>query len=325
MKNNQRVFMERVDSYDNCEPAVHKLLDRLYQWPFIPQNFQDVLVKPNIMMKSDPNDGITTHPAIIKAVERWVDKKQSQYIQIIGEATRRTNDNNWESYKPIYDHDLRQTFEICTEAISSSLVINVPKLKSHYLMKITCAVKNLYGCVNERMIWHARLKVPDLARLIFKVSQHITPQFVLVDAIDVLEGFGPGNAGERKHLGYIFAGYDPVEVDLTILSALGVSVEESPIHEWAEKKSFSLGFAIPNLKMDMPSATSDYWLEAGDKCTYCNKCVEICPVDAIIETNVYRAEPVIHTSKCMNCCVCMEFCPEGAINVKFRRSFENEF
>jgi ferredoxin len=50
------------------------------------------------------------------------------------------------------------------------------------------------------------------------------------------------------------------------------------------------------------------------KCTGCDKCIEFCPVEAIIR----KDGKAFITIECVECGACIEECPEGAI------SFEEE-
>jgi len=47
------------------------------------------------------------------------------------------------------------------------------------------------------------------------------------------------------------------------------------------------------------------------KCKKCNKCVEVCPADAIRTSGDYR----IQESKCILCFCCHEMCPHSAVKL----------
>jgi len=303
-----KVFFEKVESYDDCTDAVCRLLDKCCHESY---NFDNVLIKPNHMMpKASVEQCVNTDPAITSAVQLWVATKQNT-------GARMETSDNFSNFYKFYDSDLG-CYEVASKAIDASLVINVSKLKSHYLMKITAAIKNMFGCVNDRMKWHFKLEIDKFAELIYKACYQIRPQIVLVDAIDVLEGYGPGPRGRKKHLGYLIAGTDPYDVDRALLNALNVRRRESPIHKYGETcKDLEFQPLLPLFitEMYLPSGEGRFWLETNnDICTYCNECVERCPADAIIEGR--PGTPPMMTNKCIKCCVCLEFCPTGAIYIK---------
>ncbi|MFW5805761.1 MAG: 4Fe-4S binding protein, partial [Bacteroidales bacterium] len=54
-----------------------------------------------------------------------------------------------------------------------------------------------------------------------------------------------------------------------------------------------------------------------DACTWCNKCVEICPYDAISKTTTDNGKEVakVNKSVCKGCGICAPVCPENAIDI----------
>ncbi|MBW1981718.1 MAG: 4Fe-4S binding protein [Deltaproteobacteria bacterium] len=51
-----------------------------------------------------------------------------------------------------------------------------------------------------------------------------------------------------------------------------------------------------------------------DKCTGCEECVEVCPVD-VYEIEDGKSEPV-NAEECLGCESCVEVCEAGAITVE---------
>ncbi|MDY0359964.1 MAG: 4Fe-4S binding protein [Desulforegulaceae bacterium] len=51
-----------------------------------------------------------------------------------------------------------------------------------------------------------------------------------------------------------------------------------------------------------------------DKCTGCEECVDICPVD-VYEIVDGKSTPV-NAEECVGCESCVEVCPEGAISIE---------
>ncbi len=48
------------------------------------------------------------------------------------------------------------------------------------------------------------------------------------------------------------------------------------------------------------------------KCTGCEKCIEICPVEAIINEDMVK----IDDTRCINCRMCLTVCPFKAITMR---------
>ncbi|MCS3900918.1 4Fe-4S binding protein [Methanococcus voltae] len=50
----------------------------------------------------------------------------------------------------------------------------------------------------------------------------------------------------------------------------------------------------------------------NEKCVFCNKCIEVCPVDAI---DLNFPENTVITEKCVHCGTCIDVCPVKAISL----------
>ena len=50
-----------------------------------------------------------------------------------------------------------------------------------------------------------------------------------------------------------------------------------------------------------------------DKCTGCEKCVEVCPVEAI---SMEDGIAVVDSDECIECGACVDECPEDAIELE---------
>jgi len=90
------------------------------------------------------------------------------------------------------------------------LLITHPKLKTHPLTKITCGLKNMFGCLRKKrkVIFH---KVLDEA--IVDVNLALKPNLAIVDANICQEGISGPAYGIPKKVGLILGGTDVVAVD----------------------------------------------------------------------------------------------------------------
>ncbi len=107
-------------------------------------------------------------------------------------------------------------------------IINLPKLKTHEMMTMTCAVKNLFGAVigTEKAGWHLKAGSSRelFARLLLEIYQLKKPTLNIVDAIDAMEGNGPAN-GDPIKLGLLIAGVNPVAVDVIAGRLAGIPAD----------------------------------------------------------------------------------------------------
>lgn len=74
-------------------------------------------------------------------------------------------------------------------SLEADLIINMPKLKTHKYATITCALKNMFGCIPDplRVVYHRNIHkaVADINSLF------IDRTFVVLDGIRCMEGQGP--------------------------------------------------------------------------------------------------------------------------------------
>jgi uncharacterized protein (DUF362 family) len=98
------------------------------------------------------------------------------------------------------------------------LLINHPKLKTHGRTLMTCALKNMFGCIRpkKKVAFHRHLAeaIADINGLI---ASHIT----VVDANLCLEGNRGPTQGLPKRLGLLFGGSDVVAVDAFAADLMG--------------------------------------------------------------------------------------------------------
>ncbi len=73
-------------------------------------------------------------------------------------------------------------------------------------------------------------------------------------------------------------------------------------------KNFGMGGVTKETKIKMHHDSRPLFQK--DKCTYCGKCAEVCPFDAI---SVKKQTWDVNIRKCFGCGVCVENCTEGGI------------
>lgn len=238
---------------------------------------------------------------------------------------------------------------VCDWVLDCDAVINLCKLKSHGLMNMTAAVKNLFGIIPGTMKseLHFRYRDPHaFADLMVDLNEFLRPALTLVDAVDIMEGNGP-TRGTPRHLGALIAGTDPYAVDRLCARLLGVGEEEIPYLSAARERGLMPGEELPLCRGEMEpfrlrdfqrsGATSSWFLlseedslprrlgkkalaaamrsrpRLGEGCTGCGACARLCPAKAI---TIKNKKAVIDRRKCVRCFCCQEFCPSGAMKAE---------
>ena len=232
-------------------------------------------------------------------------------------------------------------------------VIDFCKLKSHGMMGMSAAAKNLFGVIPGTMKPEYHFRFPDMrdfARMLVDINDYFAEKvkLTLVDAVEGMEGNGP-TKGTPRHIGVLLASASPHTADAICARLIGLSEDAVPTLQAARERGLlpdevtliTVGapdgketvsdFAVPDFehvavrrghlftsKGKLVSKVLERLLDSRPKlkegeCVGCAKCANICPAKAI---TMKDKKAVIDRDKCIRCFCCQEFCPTGAMKVK---------
>jgi uncharacterized protein (DUF362 family) len=236
------VGLARTDSFneESIKDTVYRALDLINFKP--PTNIKSVLIKPNLCYYWDYSTGETTDPRVVASIidyirERGNCKARIKIIESDASAMRAEHAFRMLGYEALakeksvelvnlsadeaYEKDVMVRRHNFTLTLSHSifdceLFVNVPKLKvgpyaSGQCPHITCALKNLFGCISKpkKVEFH-----PRLHEIIVAVNKLIKSSLTVVDGIIAL-GRHP------LRLGLVIAGGDNLAVDHIAARVMG--------------------------------------------------------------------------------------------------------
>jgi uncharacterized protein (DUF362 family)/Pyruvate/2-oxoacid:ferredoxin oxidoreductase delta subunit len=360
-----RVSLQRLLQYDAPDEvlaAVERLLLPLGGMQHFVKPGQKILLKPNLLAGKAPEKAVTTHPAIVRAVALLVQKAGG--IVALGDSpgigSAETVARKCGIMAVVEELGLRfaafeesvkikprgrtfQELEVARELLDADLVINLPKLKTHQMMGLTCAVKNMFGAVvglrKPRLHLQAGSDKALFALMLLELCEQLRPALSIVDAVVGMEGDGPGS-GDPIQIGALIAGSNPLAVDAVAIELVGLRADQV----WTQKLALETARSGATLKelelvgVDLNSVKISKFKAATSTdingrmpafmqrllkqaltarpspvhalCTRCAICVTHCPPEAM---HIDRQKLQIDAKTCIRCFCCQELCPQGAL------------
>ena len=345
----EKVAVIKCSNYkqEEVDKAIKKIL-KLLEFPVNKYKGKKVLIKPNVLgFYKENSDAIITNPSIVQSLLKEFKNAK------VGESSFTDTENNlrklgyWK-FKPVVfeEHELvrvkdeslkiMKNFYIPRLVKEADLIINVPKMKTHTLTKMTGAIKNLYGCIPggvKQMLHREAVGEKKFSHLLVDIYSHVKPGLNIMDAVICMEGEGP-SGGKPKHVGFLLASENAVALDVVASKIMGYHPSEIFAIEDAVERGFGsydvqlVGDVnqIPDLKFEKPSrfkraiakaflislARKEKIVCEQEKCVKCGICMRHCPKKAIT-LNPY---PEVDSKKCIRCFCCIEVCPEHALHLK---------
>lgn len=362
-----QVMLGRCASYqrEEVEKALETLLEPAGGMAAFVRPGQKVLLKPNMLAGKEPELAVTTHPEIVRAVIHMVQKAggnvavgDSPGIGSPRQVARRCGilaviEETGAEFAPFSEsvpiRPQGSTFhqlEIARDILDAEVIINLPKLKTHQMMGLTCGVKNLFGAVvgmrKPRLHLQAGADKAFFALMLLELAEHIAPALTITDAVTAMEGDGPGS-GDPVHIGALLASSNPLALDTVACELVGMRQQEvwtqqvaaashrqgsqlnqielsgTPLEElrcadFRPAKTTDINFGLPGwLRTPLKQSLSARPQVDPRRCARCGLCVKHCPpqIMAIDQGRLH-----IDYRRCIGCFCCQELCPHGALQTR---------
>ena len=238
-----------VNYGDQAKKMVKELLSKIKIEDEINKD-QLVALKPNLIKASKSKEGATTDPNLVSGIIEYLQDKGFKNLIImegswVGADTEHVFQYcGYQSLSdkydvPLYnlqnDNYITKTYQgmkidIAETALKADYIINLPVLKGHCQTIITCALKNLKGCISnsEKRKFHRQ----GLHKPIAYLNKLLKQDLIIVDGIYGDLEFEEG--GNPVKMNRIIAGQDPVLIDSYAAELLGFSSEEIEYIEIAD-------------------------------------------------------------------------------------------
>jgi uncharacterized protein (DUF362 family)/ferredoxin len=330
MKTTFEVAFSRCMDYDptRVEAAVRAAVDRIGGIAIFIRPGERVLIKPNLLTDASPEQGITTHPEVVRAVIRlvktvtpnvicgdspsvWGEKRDVERVYGVT-GMRRVCDEEGVRLVLFNNPKLRGGYPLTGWIDEVDRVVNVPKFKTHGLTVLTAGVKNLYGFLvgMNKMKVHRDCPHPEaLSRVVMDIYESRPPDLNICDGIVAMEGEGPGSSGTLRSLGLIAASRDALALDMALAQVMGLNPHDIPTNREGMRRGLR-NASVLNIKI-VGDPLTDFLGEPFvlPRTTFLHKT----PTWVLdIARNFFSMKPVIGPA-CVVCGQCGRGCPAGAI------------
>jgi len=319
-----------------------------------------VLLKPNLISARRPEEAVCTHPEVVRAVIRHVKRAGGRVLIGDSPGTFFTNEDincvyeasgikavAYEEGAELIKFErpvMTGGYAIAEAALDASVIISLPKLKTHVLTSMTGAVKNMFGAVTgyHKVECHRkRPKSTDFAKVIVDVFELVRPHLSIMDGIVGMEGDGP-TGGIPREVGLILASADAVSLDTVVsqiiglplgknfpvnearrrgageadparIEVLGEKIESAMVKDFMLPLTAQISAILPDFLTDMLMRVTGFspYIDES-KCKKCGVCVKSCPVN-VITINAETSR--IDSKGCIRCFCCHEVYPYNAVSL----------
>ncbi|KUG03730.1 iron-sulfur cluster-binding protein [hydrocarbon metagenome] len=321
------VALVRCEDYDysHVKTAVEIGLELLGGPERFIQSGEKILLKPNLLAPAPPEECVTTHPSVFKAVGEIL---MVRGVRIsYGDSPAMSSPINTARKSGIYqagqelgiemadfnegikvsfpEGKQHKSFILARGVVESDGIISIAKMKTHGLTRLTGAVKNQFGCIPGVLKgeFHAKLpELDDFATMLVDLNLLLKPRLYIMDGIIAMEGNGP-RGGKPREMNVLMFSADPVALDATMCRMLGVKPDDVPtirigqkngLGQYEEESVTLVGDPLRAFQVsDFSVARSG--LASSIKSTRLR--------------NIIVPRPDIKKDKCIRCGICVDMCP----------------
>lgn len=330
---------------ENVEKALRDVIAPIGGLDFVRPGMT-VGIKANLVSAMKPEDAATTHPALLCALVKLLKEKGAGRV-IIGdspgglytaafvhhvyevaglracEAVGAELNENFGTVEAVFPEAVvLKHFTYTAWLDECDAIIDFCKLKSHGMMGMSAAAKNLFGVIPGTMKpeYHFRFpEMKDFAAMLIDINDYFSDKvrLCLTDGIEGMEGNGP-TQGTPKHIGVLIASASAHAADLISAHLIGLSPAEVPTLLSAMERG-----RIPDNITDVPvTVVGGGTLDAFTVHDFESIAVRHSHLftshgkltGRFIQA-VLNSRPQLKPSACIGCGKCASICPAKAITV----------
>ena len=328
---NNKVAVRTCTEYDI--EKVYSLISDIYKTCDGPEvSGKKVLLKPNILMDSDPAKCISTHPVVVEAMVRFLQSEgatvmvgDSPALHLPGTKCERSGiagvcrrtGAEWVDFLKNPSEAVLNNGRIRIASVTREvdLIISMPKFKNHELVYFTGAIKNTLGLVpgfskaKQHALHHDRER---FSVFLVDLNEAVTPHFYMMDGIMGMEGHGPGQ-GTPKLTGVLIGSTNPVAMDIIASTIAGYNPLDIPTTAIALARRHWLNNP-EEIIYDGPEVSSLIISDFKRIPVSANENIVVKFIKhRLYFVKKFEKRPVFNHTNCTGCQECIKICPVSAI------------
>ena len=337
-----RVWLAQCPDYgQSLEEKIERAFDALQVWDKIRPGMR-VVLKPNLVMSSKPEQAIITHPAFTAAVGKCVQKAGGRVViaespggpytpaamkamfratgyRDMAEACGFTLYTDCKSREVTLPQAKRcRELSVVEPFLDRDYLIDLPKLKTHSMVGFSGAAKNLFDTLPGLQKPELHCRFPErepFSEMLCDLCHFLGPDLSLMDGIWAMEGNGP-TGGQRRDLHVIAGSESPWALDVAAASLVGLEPEKiTMLREGHERGYGPLDLSELELVGDpMETLLAPDFLKAEASSTdFIDRLPKFLRPAAKKLATPY---PRIDKKRCVGCGKCAESCPQHTISLR---------
>jgi uncharacterized protein (DUF362 family)/Pyruvate/2-oxoacid:ferredoxin oxidoreductase delta subunit len=286
------------------------------------------VLKPNVLLGSNPASCVTTHPSVFRAAGRLLQEAGATVFYGDSSSIGKCEGNcrraglkqagdalgfsiaDFDSGRAVSHPDalLVKSLTIANGVLDADGLVSLPKLKTHGLLRYTGAVKNQFGCVPGMLKgqYHVKLHDPwDFAAMLVDINTFIRPRLCIMDGIQAMEGNGP-RSGKVRQMNVLLLSSDPVALDAAACRMINLAPQSVPTCLRGEEAGLGT-YRAEDIEIvgDRPES---FYTPSFDVVRTPPLHCSSNPLRSFVRNQVCE-RPVIDKSKCTLCGTCVLMCP----------------